>query len=175
MFAAARFAAVAAVLAISGTFVLTGGLEPDRAPHVPGAEAPAAQWVTVTGTQTTQCGIGSCTASDVMSDSRVSGEGHITWKSPLAVSGSTREYNLWGEYTVTNDGGVWQGEWIGFVDADGLHHVTWWLRGSDDYDGFSYLGFGEQQPSGELEVTGLVYPGDIPPTVALGAGPEPAT
>ena len=175
MFAAMRFAAVAAVLAISGTMVLSAALEHDGTPPVPGAEAPASEWVSVTGIETFQCASATCTSTDVMSDPRVSGDGLLTWESQLLPYVSTRDYDLWGEYTVTNDGGAWQGEWIGFVDADGRHQISWWLRGSDDYEGLSYLGFGEQQPSGEVQVNGLVYPGELPPTVVLGSGLEPAS
>ena len=42
-----------------------------------------------------------------------------------------------------------------------------WMEGSGDYEGLSYLGHWHG-PLRDSTLTGLVYPGSIPPTVVLG-------
>ena len=110
-----------------------------------------------------------------MSDPRVSGEGRVAFEGDWQSNTSSTNYALWGEYSLTNDGGTWEGEWTGFVDLYGNHHIMSWLRGTGDYEGLSFLVSADQQPDGELDLTGLIYPGELPSTVVLGMEDEPSS
>lgn len=172
MLTAARIAAVVAALTLGTTFlaVQVRDLPEPAAP----AAAPSENWTTVTGTQEFTCGYGSCEGVNSMSDPRLDGEFAITWSSRERSSSDTSNFLLWGQVDATTDDGSWAGQWVGFVDQDELHHTMVWLQGSDGYEGLSYVEQGTQStPDGPLSLTGLIYEGDIPPTVLSGLASVP--
>jgi hypothetical protein len=172
MLTSMRAAAVVAVLALTTTVLALQVASPTEtvAPGVaePGGAEPGGAWVTVTGTQeilSTTGGRGSLISA--MSDERLSGNIAITWSAD-AEGPSADENNdvLWGATTITNDGGTWEGQWVGFVDDQGRHHITSWHEGTGDYEGLRYIEQGTQRVQGGLiDVTGLIFRGMAPSTV----------
>jgi hypothetical protein len=172
MLVSIRMAAVVAVLALATSLVAVRVGSPDES-VTPGAAGPAGNWVTVTGTQEMQvssAGHGSGTRT--MSDPRVDGDVAITWLAVMEPGNPEYDnYPLWGTTTITNDGGTWQGQWVGFRDDGGLHHVMEWFEGTGDYEGLRYIEQSvEREPgssTGEqfLDATGLIYEGMAPQTV----------
>ena len=164
-----RAVAVVAVLALSASVVAVQVGRSPAEPMTSGATEPGDNWVTVTGTQAVQerPGIGSKGVTYSMSDPRLNGDAEVTWEAATESPGVFgNDYALWGTVTITNDGGSWQGQWIGFKDEQGRHHITEWFEGTGDYDGLRYIEQAvEREPAGVLDTTGLIYEGDIPPTV----------
>ncbi len=172
MLTSMRAAAIVAVLALSVSLVAVQVGSPTETvtPGAvePGAAEPGAAWVTVTGTQEIlRSSGGTADVTSTMSDERLSGDLAITWSAD-AEGRSADENNdvLWGTTTISNDGGTWEGQWIGFVDDQGRHHITSWHEGTGDYVGLRFIEQGTQRVQGGLiDVTGLIYKGMAPSTV----------
>jgi hypothetical protein len=166
MLVSMRTAAIVALLAL-GTSLVAVQIGSLGEPVTPGATEPGASWVTVTGTQEiigTAGGTGGVIST--MSDERVSGDVAITWSAAAETTADEDNDALWGTVTISNDGGTWQGQWVGFVDDQGRHHITEWFEGTGDYEGLRYIEQGVQRERGGLlDVTGLVYEGTVPLTV----------
>ena len=172
MFSATKLIAGAAVLALAGSLLWSGALTPQPEQQVPGADAERTDFIIVTGTSTITGG-NSAAGDDSMSDPRVSGHAVLT---NSYLTGSEDMTGVqWGQYTLTNDGGAWEGEWIGFYEPPGndinemvgRENATVWASGTGDYEGWSYVA----DYTGDLtalSVRGLIYQGDVPPTVVLG-------
>ena len=100
---------------------------------------------------------------NVMSDERVSGTSTVTINYDMYPAGIA---DMWGTTVLTNDGGTWEGEWVGSIHNDGTHTTYETLTGTGDYAGlrFSYFTvFGD--PSGEFPeqqpgLTGWIEPTD---------------
>lgn len=172
MLTATRIAAVVAALALGSTFL---AVQVDDSPGT--APAPAAttgeSWITVTGQADLFCSGNTRTCHGTyhdMSDTRLDGDVSISFSHEGAPESGTMSnytnYTLWGDVVVANDGGTWEGKWVGFRDEDSLHHVTSWFEGTGEYEGLKYI---EQayEPEGGLSVvsTGLLFEGQIPETV----------
>ena len=97
----------------------------------------------------------------VMTDERVSGTSTVTINYDLYPSGIA---DMWGTTVLSNDGGTWEGEWVGSIHDDGTHTTYETLTGTGDYAGlrfvyFTVFGdpseeFTEQQPG----LTGWIEP-----------------
>ena len=172
MFSATKFVAVAAVLTLAGTLLWSGVLTPPPEQQTPGAEAERTDFIIVTGTSTLSGG-GAPTGDDSMSDPRVSGRVQLINNYKMSTEDATGVQ--WGPYTLTNESGGWEGEWIGFYagaaadvyDQPGEENAMVWASGTGDYEGWSYVA----NYAGnlfELDVKGLMYQDLIPPTVVLG-------
>ena len=173
MFTATRIAAVVAALALGTTFMAAQvgpQSDPAERPSAPMGES----WVTVTGTQKIVCSRGSCTGTNRnMSDDRLGGDVAINFELQSGSSGVWKNYAISGTVDITNDDGSWHGQWIGFVDEQGLHHNTAWYEGAGGYEGLKYIeDITESGPSGPLDVVGLVYDGEMPATVVPPAAAE---
>ena len=84
----------------------------------------------------------------VMSDERVSGTATITINYDLYPTGLA---DMWGTTVIANDGGTWEGEWIGSIHGDGTHTAYETATGTGDYAGLQYLYFSVfEAPSGEF-------------------------
>lgn len=170
MLTSMRVAAVVAVLALTTSLLALQVVSPTE-PVTPSANAPGDHWVTVTGEQELQVSsMGHGSGTNAMSDPRVEGDVEMTFEAATEHAGVfAGDYALWGTVTITNDGGTWQGQWIGFRDDQGRHHNTAWFEGTDDYDGLRYIEqMVQREPSTGQEVldtTGLIYEGTLPPTV----------
>ncbi len=167
MLASMRTAAIVAVIAL-GTSLLALQVGSPTEPVTPGANAPGEVPVTVTGTQEildTQ-GADGFVATSTMSDPRVSGDVEITWQVASQYGADENDDALYGTVATTNDGGRWQGQWVGFVDDQGRHHITGWFEGTGDYEGLRYvLQLVQRERGGLLDATGLIYQGMAPSTV----------
>lgn len=168
MFSAVRVAAVVAALAIGTTFAISTIGEPTHGPAP--AAVTEAEWLGVTGSgrlhiDTRGRGLW---GSQEMSDERVSGAVYITWD---AESGSDTDGDatIWGATRITNEQGTWEGEYAGFSEPDGQRNVMGWFEGSGAYEGLAYFQHMHGH-LGDVTLTGLVYPGSIPPTVVRGMG-----
>ncbi len=171
MFSATKLVAGAAILALSSGLLLSGVLTTsDPEDPLPAAPLDRTDFIIVTGTSTLSGGY-TPSGDDSMSDPRVSGHANLVnnWQ----ISDVDNTGVQWGQYQLTNDDGGWEGEWIGFYDSTtvddlvGLENAMIWAAGTGDYEGWSYVA----NYTGELldlDVRGLLYQGDIPPTVALG-------
>ena len=169
----------ASVLALSTVMLLgTGSVAQDEEVPVPVA-------VSVTGTSTLvgETGPGTATledgvahqrgailvTSEVSSDPRVEGTGTITlnvdaFRGPDGVLGSSQV--RYGRMRIENEGGSWEGSFAGRL-SNGRFLQTYWLRGRDGYDGFTYVvTAGGDGPVWASE--GLIYPGSPPPGTPLG-------
>jgi hypothetical protein len=166
MFSAVRVAAVVAALALGTTFAINTISEPTGGP-TPGAVADA-EWLGVTGSGRFQIDTrnGGVFGRQAMSDDRVSGDVYTTWE---AESGANEEgdWTMWGATRITNEQGTWEGEYAGFIEPDGQRNAMGWFEGSGAYEGLSYLQHMHGY-LGDVTLTGLVYPGSIPPTVVRG-------
>jgi len=178
MFSATKLVAGAAILALAGGFLYSGvvTIEPDH-PAPAGAEAERTDFIIVNGTSTITGGGGSAAGDDSMSDPRASGHAYLTLHYLTGDEDLTGVQ--WGQYNLSNDGGAWEGEWIGFYESPsvdespsdrpmvGAENVMIWASGTGDYEGWSYVA-NYTGDLGALTVRGLMYEDDIPPTVALG-------
>ena len=100
---------------------------------------------------------------NVMSDERVSGIATVTINYDMYPAGIA---DMWGTTVLTNDGGTWEGEWIGSIRGDGTHTTFETLTGTGDYDGLRYSyftvfgdpsgQFAEQEPG----LVGWIEPAD---------------
>jgi hypothetical protein len=173
MFSTTKLVAGAAVLALTGTLLWSGVLTaPPEEERMPAAEAERTDFIIVTGTSTLSGG-GAPTGDDSMSDPRVSGRVQLTNNYKMSTEDATGVQ--WGQYTLTNESGGWEGEWIGFYagtaadvyDEPGEENAMVWASGTGDYEGWSYVA----NYTGNLfalDVRGLMYQELIPPTVVLG-------
>jgi hypothetical protein len=83
-----------------------------------------------------------------MSDERVSGTSSVTINYDYYSTGIA---DMWGTTVITNDGGTWEGEWIGSIRSDGAHLTFETLTGTGDYAGLRYTYFVViDEPSGEF-------------------------
>jgi hypothetical protein len=170
MFSAPKLVAGAAVLALASTLLLSGVLTAPAEEPLPGAEAERTDFIIVTGTSTLSSG-SSPAGDDSMSDPRVSG--HANLINNYLIGDVDNTGVQWGQYRLANDDGGWEGEWIGFYDSTtiddlaGIENAMAWAIGTGDYEGWSYVANYTGDPLA-LDVRGLLYQGDIPPTVALG-------
>lgn len=98
------------------------------------------------------------------SDERVAGRAVITvnfdaYPDQSGLPGATQV--RYGRMRLENEDGVWEGHFGGSL-ANGGYVQTYWLEGSGDYEGLSYVvtagGMGNTWRS-----AGLIFPGDIPP------------
>ena len=182
MFTATRIAAVVTLVATGSLALVAGPLGPSSDPVlVPGAEAPSPSpssdpAVRVEGETTVSVStqpeedysgpVGhlrglELSTYDAMSDSRVSGIGH-------AIIDADDYGDIgpeWGTFRLENDEGAWQGPVSGFYSSADSH-VAGWLQGEGAYAGLSYYFSMVLDNSGynSAVVTGLIYPGDPPPT-----------
>jgi hypothetical protein len=174
MFSATKLVAGAAVLALAGGLLYSGvvTVEPEQ-PVPAGAEAERTDFIIVTGTSTMSAG-GSPAGDDTMSDPRVSGHANLVNRYLTGDEDNTGVN--WGEYTLANDDGTWEGEWVGFYESPsddddygtpGMQNAMIWASGTGDYEGWTYVANYTGRLLG-LDVRGLLYQDEIPPTVALG-------
>ncbi len=173
MFSATKLIAGSAVLAVTATLVVSGVFTTDPVGPIPGAELERTDFIVVTGTSTMSAGP-SPAGDDSMSDPRVSGHANLINRYLIGDEDLTGVN--WGQYTLANDGGSWEGEWVGFYESPGddddygtpgAQNAMAWASGTGDYEGWSYVANYTGRLLG-LEVKGLLYQGEIPPTVALG-------
>jgi hypothetical protein len=129
-------------------------------------------YVFVTGVEESiACGGGACTGKYVVNDPRMSGDLDITLE-----LGCSTDMTCWmgGGITVSNYDGAWDGRWVGFIDAGGVHDIMEWMEGSGEYEGWSYVAFfSGLDDSASGDVRGILYRGDLPPSVTEGR-PAPA-
>lgn len=173
MFGATKLVAGAAILALAGGLLYSGVLTVEPTHPVPTAtEAERTDFIIVTGTSTIT-GANSASGDDSMSDPRVSGH---AWLINHYLKGDVDLTGVqWGQYNLSNDGGAWEGEWIGFYESPtgdespmvGEENVMIWASGTGDYEGWTYVA-NYTGDLGTLTVRGLMYQDVIPPTVALG-------
>ena len=172
---------VGALLALGGTAAYA---QDDEAPAPEGEVLADVQAVTVNGTSnlvgqedpgTTEYDRGivrvrgnRLVTVELSSDERVSGRAVITvnfdaYPDQTGLPGATQV--RYGRMRLLNEDGAWEGHFSGSLTNGGFIQ-TYWLEGSGDYDGLSYVmtagGNGNTWRS-----AGLIFPGDIPP---LGGG-----
>ena len=170
MFSTTKLLAGAATLALASTLLSSDVLPSPQEGQVLGAEAERSDFIIVTGTSTMSGGT-SPSGEDSMSDPRVSGRVGLT-NSFLTGDGLTGVN--WGRYTLANVDGSWEGEWIGIYDSpsdapcgSGQENAMVWASGTGEYEGWTYVA-NYTADLGALDVKGLLYQDEIPPTVALG-------
>ena len=77
-----------------------------------------------------------------------------------------------GELTLSNDGGAWLGRWVGFIMEGATHDIMEWMVGTGDYEGWTWVGLvsddGRGAGDADWDVRGVLYPGDLPGSVADG-------
>jgi len=183
MFTATRIAAAVTIVAVGSLTLVAGPLGPSSNPAlVPAAAAPSLSpsnelavrvegWSQLTQTE---AGVEDYSGSvgrlrglelrtrDAMSDPRVSGVGHVIIDADDYGAETGPE---WGTFRLENDEGAWQGPVSGFhSSADS--HVAGWLQGEGAYAGLSYYYEIVLDHDGyaSAAVTGIIYPGDPPPT-----------
>jgi hypothetical protein len=179
MFSISKLIAGSAVLAATVSLVVSGALDHGPPSPAPGAELERTDFIVVSGTSTMSAGA-SPAGDDSMSDPRVSGRARLTnryLKGDVDNTGAN-----WGRYTLVNDDGAWEGEWIGFYESPGededfgtpgSQNAMVWASGTGDYEGWTYVANYTGHILG-LDVRGLLYRGPIAPTVALGLLELPA-
>ena len=85
---------------------------------------------------------------DAMSDDRVSGTSTVTINYDMYPTGIA---DMWGATVLTNDGGTWEGDWVGSIHSDGTHTTYGTLTGTGDYEGLRYIFFNVfEEPGGEF-------------------------
>jgi len=175
MFTATRLVAAIAILALGGAVITAQrGTGPDAA--APGAEAPGVvEWAPVTGSGavTFDPANGTLAGSYSLTDARVSGDMVHRWYVISDQPGEMGEGMYWGTVSIPGEEGSegsWEGEWMGYLGSDGIQNQMNWLHGLGSYDGLSFL-FSSLGPPDALQVNGIIYKGEVPPVVALGAGP----
>ena len=99
--------------------------------------------------------VGTCT--DTMSDLRLSGTGRNEVSIDMRPDESA---DIWGRYTLTNDGGTWEGRWAGTVDKGyTTHRVESLLVGTGMYEGLLYRMSVISNATGSgFDLTGLIVP-----------------
>ena len=98
----------------------------------------------------------------VMSDERVSGTSTVTFNYDMYPAGLA---DMWGTTVLTNDGGTWEGEWVGSIHSDGTHTTYETLTGTGDYTGLRYTFFNVfEEPGGESAGVDAGMAGWIEPT-----------
>jgi hypothetical protein len=170
MFSTTKLLAGAATLALASTLLWSAVPTPPQEGQVLGAEAERSDFIIVTGTSTMSGGT-SPSGDDSMSDPRVSG--HVGLTNSFLTGDGLTGVN-WGQYTLANDDGSWEGEWIGIYDSpgdapcgSGQENAMIWASGTGEYEGWTYVA-NYTGDLGALDVKGLLYQDEIPPTVALG-------
>ena len=172
LFSIPRLLAGATVLALIAGLLWSGLLTPPQ-DRSPGVEAEQVEFIVVTGTSTISAGP-SPAGDDAMSDPRVSG--HANLINNYLIGDEDNTGTQWGAYRLANDDGSWEGEWIGFYEppgdedeygTPGTQNAMAWASGTGEYEGWTYVANYTGHLLG-LDVKGLLYQGDIPPTVALG-------
>ena len=73
-----------------------------------------------------------------MSDERAEGTEEVTINYDMYPTGLA---DMWGTTVLTNDGGTWEGEWVGSIHGDSTHTVYQDLTGTGDYAGLRYHRF----------------------------------
>lgn len=173
MFSISKLIAGSAVLAVTVSLVASGVFTSDPISPAPGAELERTDFIVVTGTSTLSGG-SSPSGDDSMSDPRVTGRVNLINRYLIGDEDLTGAN--WGQYTLANDGGSWEGEWIGFYESPsddedygtpGVQNAMAWATGTGDYEGWTYVANYTGRILG-LDVRGLLYQGPIAPTVALG-------
>lgn len=100
---------------------------------------------------------------NVMSDERVSGSSTVTINYDMYPTGAA---DMWGTTVLTNDGGTWEGEWVGSMHGDGTHTTYETLTGTGDYAGLRFIYFtvfddpGGEFPEQQPGLTGWIEPTD---------------
>jgi hypothetical protein len=145
-----------------------------KAVYVQGWEVCMPPGFTVTGPDasgTSRVRDGGFTCTDEMNDPRVSGTTQGEWlmdgwgggpNGPGALVQWSRRMEL------SNDGGTWAGTYAGFAVPGIGDKIAIWYKGEGGYAGLSYVQWIEAAPGqvlGGTPVIGLIYPGDVPPTV----------
>ena len=98
-----------------------------------------------------------------MSDERVSGTSTVSINFDVYPTGIA---DMWGTTVITNDGGTWEGEWVGSIHSDGTHTTYETLTGTGNYAGLRFNYFTVfDDPSGEFPesqpgLTGWIEPTD---------------
>jgi hypothetical protein len=112
-----------------------------------------------------------------MSDPRLDGE--VLLESTGAYEGeepadaAQSPHVRWGTVTVTNDEGSWRGNSVGFVDEWNELRQVGWLEGHDAYEGLIFIEqWAYPESLGRSDVVGILYEGEIPPTVLPAAPAE---
>ena len=96
----------------------------------------AREWISDDGVLHARDGLITCTT--VVDDDRYSGEEEVTINynfqfapSPVFVYGP-----MWGKIRVSNEGGFWEGSWVGQrTELQGFSYIQAVLRGFGDYEG----------------------------------------
>lgn len=108
--------------------------------------------------------------AELATDPRVSGRATITVNIdayPDAAGRPGSSQVRFGRMELVNDGGAWAGRFAGSM-ANGGFVQTYWLVGTGDYKGLSYIvTAGGNGPVWRSQ--GLIFPGELPP---LGSGPR---
>jgi hypothetical protein len=171
MLSTPKLVAGAAALALTGTLIWSGVLTPQLEGQLLGAETERTDFIVVTGTSTMSGGPRP-SGVDSMSDPWVSGQVSLTNNHKMGTDNAAGVQ--WGQYTLANESGGWEGEWIGFYDGapcdvsdePGEENAMIWANGTGDYEGWTYVA-NYTGNLGMLEARGLLYHDVIPPTVAL--------
>lgn len=96
----------------------------------------AREWISEDGVLHSRGGQSACI--DTGNDARISGDVLITVNynfqftdPPVMVYGP-----MWGEARISNDGGYWQGRWVGErTELEGYSYIQVVMRGYEDYEG----------------------------------------
>ena len=101
-----------------------------------------------------------------LSDERLDSTGETINSCDITEDGETTLAECRGTTVLTNDGGTWEGEWVGSIHSDGTHTTYGTLTGSGDYAGLHYISFNVfEEPGGEFSgmdagMTGWIEPAD---------------
>lgn len=121
--------------------------------------------VAVTGSGRFGPSPGVVTGTSTMSDPRVSGDvlAGYQW-----LCTPNEACTTWGEATLTNDGGTWDGDFVAFNGpAPGhLNNLVIWMNGTGDYEGLSYV-VNFVGPMSDTIGTGQILAAPLPPQVSL--------
>jgi hypothetical protein len=113
-----------------------------------------------------------------MSDPRLDGEVVFDFTSAYEASDEPPDavqspQVIWSTVTVTNDEGSWHGRSIGFESERGVLRQVGWLEGDGAYEGLTFIEQFEWPESlGRSDVVGILYEGELPPTVLPAAVAE---
>lgn len=179
MFSPVKIVAAAAALALLAGIASSGLLttEPE-APAAGGAATAEAspEWtgeyfdsdeglVAVSGSGRFAPSPGVVTGTVTMSDPRVSGDvlAGYQW-----LCEPNESCTSWGQATLTNDGGTWEGDFVAFNGpAPGhLQNLMIWMNGTGEYEGLSHV-VNFVGPMGDAVGTGQIIGAPLPPQVAL--------
>jgi hypothetical protein len=179
MLTATRIAAVVAALALGTTFLAVQVGGPPEASQ-PGATTPE-ETVMVRGTQQWISEIGEggdwTARREGMSDPRLDGEVLLdytyAYEGEEPADADQSPHVVWSVVTVTNDRGSWHGHSVGFVDEWNELRQVGWLEGHDAYEGLIFIEqWAYPESFGRSDVVGILYEGEIPPTVLPAAVAE---